>query len=73
MSNELAKRIALHNAQVELEALKAHGRAMVWTNEWHVQRKQPPPFLEDHFNALAEKIREQKVLIKDAVTLESIR
>jgi len=46
---------------------------MVWTNEMLVHRQQDPQFIEDHFNALAAKIRATKVQIEDAVELAKIR
>jgi hypothetical protein len=70
---DFAQRLALHNAEAELEALKAEGRGMVWANERAVLAKQMPPFAEMQFTLLAARLRETKVQIDDAVLLEGIR
>lgn len=70
---DFAQRLALHNAQVELEALRAEGRWMVWQNESLVHQGQPPYFGETDFNALATRIRATKVQIDDAVLMERLR
>lgn len=66
-------RLALHNAQVELEALRAEGRAMVWANEKLMHRRQEPQFIEEHFNELAKRIRSCRVGIDGAHMHEGIR
>lgn len=71
--SDLLRRIALHNSQVELEALRAEGRGMLWENEQKVQRQEYPIYGESDFNALATKIRATKVQIDDAVELGRIR
>lgn len=71
--SDFKQRLALHNAQVELEALRAEGRGMLWDNEQRMLASAPPAYGETSFNALAARIRECKVSISDAVTLEGIR
>lgn len=68
-----AQRLALHNSEAELEALKAEGRGMVWANERAMHANEPIPFGEMQFTLLAARIRECKVKIDDAVMLEGIR
>lgn len=70
---EFAQRLALHNSEAELEALKAEGRGMVWANERAVQSKEAIPFGEMQFTLLAARIRECKVRIDDAVLMERLR
>lgn len=47
----------LHNAQAELEALKAEGRGMIWENEYRAHRGEAPAYVESHFQDLAMRIR----------------
>lgn len=73
MSATFAQRLALHNAQVELEALKAEGRGMLWANESASHCGDVPAHGEVAFNELATRIRATKVAIDDAVLLERLR
>lgn len=70
---EFAQRQALHNAQVELEALRAEGRGMLWDNEQRMLAGAPPVYGEKDFTALGVRIRACTVQIDDAVLLERIR
>lgn len=70
---DFAQRLALHNSEAELEALKAEGRGMVWANERAMLAKQTPPFAEMQFTLLAARLRATKVAVDDAVLLEKIR
>lgn len=72
MSTDFRARIALHNAQVELEALKSECRGMVWANEFGMQHGGQPIYGQQAFDDLAAKIRATKVQIDDAITLERI-
>jgi len=63
-------RLELHNAQVELEALRAEGRGMVWENERRTQASAPPCYTESDFNALAARIRATKLEVTDALVKE---
>lgn len=58
----------LHNAQVELEALRAEGRGMVWENEWRVNTGKAVAYGDEAFNELAVKIRTAKVQVDELVT-----
>lgn len=68
-----AQQLALHNAQVELEALRAEGRGMVWANETRAHHKLSPIYIAGAFNELAAKIRATKVAVDDATLLQGIR
>ncbi|HEY0684694.1 MAG TPA: hypothetical protein VGD45_20325 [Steroidobacter sp.] len=70
---DIKHQIALHNCAVELEALRAEGRGMVWENEQRLNRGATVAYCDDAFNALAARIRECKVKVDDAVLLEGIR
>lgn len=73
MSVNFQQHLALHNAQVELEALRAEGRAMVWANEQRLHAGHSVAYGDDAFNALAARIRETKVKVDDGVMLERLR
>jgi hypothetical protein len=60
-------RLRLHNAQVELEALKSEGRGMIWENEQRMQGGLSVLYREDAFNKLAVKMRATKLEIQDTV------
>lgn len=68
-----AAQLALHNAQAELEALRAEGRGMVWANELRMLQQEYPQYGRDDFDELAARIRATKVQIDDAVLLERLR
>lgn len=58
-------RLQLHNAQVELEALRCEGRGMLWENERCLQMKKRAIYCENAFNELAIRIRATKLDIED--------
>lgn len=61
-------RVLLHNAQVELEALRAEGRGMLWENEHRTCCGNSVAYGEEAFNQLAVKIRATKVQVDELVT-----
>jgi len=73
MTCDFKQRMALHNAQVELEALRAEGRGMVWENEHRMHAGHSVAYGDEAFTELATKIRATKVEIQDAITMEKLR